>query len=84
MQAQGKVLGSLGSSTPRDLGWVLRLDSGTPPAACPHLFLGRGQQVGPTYLEPGQQAELGLLWGDGNQTDIPQWKITSSQAPSWE
>lgn len=72
------MLGCLGSSTPHDLGWVLREDPGTPLAACSHLLLGWGQQVGPTRHQPGQRAELALLWGDGNHTDTPQWKITSS------
>lgn len=80
-QAQGKVLGCLGSSTPHDLGWVLREDPGTPLAACSHLLLGWGPQVGPTRHQPGQRAELALLWGDGNHTDTPQWKITSSHGP---
>lgn len=37
--------------------------------------------MGPTCHQPGQWAELALLWGDGNHTDTPQWKITSSHGP---
>lgn len=46
--AQAQVLGSLGSSTPHDLGWVLQIDPWhTPRQPAPTCFWGGGSRWGP-------------------------------------
>lgn len=83
-QVQGEVLGSPGGSTPCDLGWVLQIGSWHTPGGLPHLLLGRGQQVGPTYRQPGQRVELAQLGEMAIVKALLSGKSLYHTVPSWE
>lgn len=78
---RGRCWGLCGVPHPVIWAGCSRYDPGTPPAVCSRLLLGLGQQVGLTYHQPGQRAELAWLWGDDNHTGTSQWKITSARCP---
>lgn len=83
-QVQGEVLGSPGGSTPHDLGWVLQIGSWHTPGGLPHLLHGWGQQVGPTYRQPGQRAELARLGEMAIMKALLSGKSLHHTVSSWE
>ena len=54
-QAQAQVLGSLGSSTPHDLGWVLQIGPWHTPSGLPPPAPGAGA-AGGAHLSPTRPA----------------------------
>ena len=61
--AQAQVLGSLGSSTPHDLGWVLQIGSWHTPSGLPPPAPGAGAAGGAHLLPTRTAGGAGLALG---------------------